>query len=85
MLAFEWDSDAETVIIAGDADGLRSLARTLETLAARAETGVLDHDHLFTPTWGGSELSEHSGSTRPAALVHHVKIYGVPVAGSRPA
>jgi hypothetical protein len=57
---------------------LRSFAQTLERLAAGADAGQLDHDHLMTEAWGGHELTEHSGSSRPASPVHHVKIYGLP-------
>jgi hypothetical protein len=78
VLAFEWDAEAEMVVISGDGEGLRSLARTLERLAARADAGQLDHDHLMSEAWGGHELTEYSGSDNPASPVHHVKIYGAP-------
>jgi hypothetical protein len=57
------------------AKGLSVLISALERLKAKAEEGVCDHDHLMTPAWGGSELSEKKG-TESGELIHHLKLYG---------
>ena len=78
MLIFECDDASETVLISGDAEGLRYLARMLEQLASRAEEGILAHDHLYSEAWGGYELSEAAERPPNAIAVNHVKIYGLP-------
>ncbi len=53
LLTFELADDDEELEIHCDEEGLRRLiaacSRVLETRA---------HDHLMTPSWGGTELSE---------------------------
>ncbi|HEX7705008.1 MAG TPA: Imm32 family immunity protein [Thermoanaerobaculia bacterium] len=63
---------AAEVEIHGDPAGLRRLAATLSDLAARAESGAPQHEHLATSEWAGSELaSETQGDGR---AVHQVKV-----------
>lgn len=67
LLTFEIVGDGE-IEIHGDVDGLRGLNRSL--------IGVVDtgeHDHLMTPSWGGTELSEESQKDG-AKLVNKVTI-----------
>jgi hypothetical protein len=58
-----------------DAKGLSVLIRALESLKKKAEEGVSDHDHLMTPSWAGSELTERKG-LESGELIHHLKLYG---------
>ncbi len=67
LLTFELVGDGE-LEIHGDAEGLRSLIRSLTRVV---ETG--EHDHLMTPTWGGVELSEEPQRVG-AKLVNKVTI-----------
>lgn len=69
MLTFEIVDESE-IEIHGDAEGLRALADRISRLLARN----LDHDHLMTPSWGGSELSEEP-QNRKAELVNMVTIH----------
>lgn len=79
MLAVEYDETGGTVIMAGNATALRALAKRLETLAAKAEGGQLDHDHLYSELWAGYDLaSTLPDSASGGTIVHHVKIYGLP-------
>ena len=58
-----------------DAKGLSVLIRALEGLKKKAEAGISEHEHLMTPSWAGSELSEKKG-TESGELIHHLKLYG---------
>jgi Immunity protein 32 len=67
LLTFEIVGDDE-VEIHGDVEGLRDLIRSLTHVI---ETG--EHDHLMTPSWGGTELSEEP-QKEGAKLVNKVTI-----------
>lgn len=58
-----------------DAKGLAVMIAALERLKKNAEEGLSEHDHLMTPAWGGSELSEKKG-LESGELIHHLKMYG---------
>ncbi len=79
MIAVEFDELACVVTVTGRPAALRALARRLEQLAERAELGALQHDHLYSEEWSGSDLATMSpdpGSR--ATVVHHVKLHGLP-------
>jgi hypothetical protein len=58
-----------------DAKGLSVLISALERLRKKAEEGACEHDHLMTPAWAGSGLSEKKG-LESGELIHHLKLYG---------
>ena len=68
LLTFEL-SNGNEIDIHGDASGLRRLAETLQRVLDSGE-----HEHLMTPSWGGTELSEEKQSDQ-SALVHKVTIH----------
>jgi hypothetical protein len=67
LLTFEIVGDGE-LEIHGDAEGLRELIRSMTRVV---ETG--EHDHLMTPSWGGTELTEEPRKNG-AKLVNKVTI-----------
>ena len=74
VLAFVRGEEGELFMHA-DAEGLSVLISSLERLRRAVERGECDHDHLMTPEWAGSELSEKKG-IESGAVIHHLKIYG---------
>lgn len=52
-----------------DEEGLEVLIRKLEHLRGREE-----HDHLMTPAWAGTELSESKQGGPEFELVNHLGI-----------
>ena len=82
LLAVQYDDKSEAVVLAGSPAALRALAHRLEALAARADSGVLDHEHLRSQAWAGNELaSSLPEGASGRVVIHHVKIYGL---NSRP-
>ena len=77
LLTFELDSNGEQLFIHGDPAGLRFLADKILRLAQRAEAGEFDHEHLFTESWAGNELSP-TPQGQDTTLINHVKAYGWP-------
>jgi hypothetical protein len=76
MLVFEMDSASGQLYVHGDADGLRSLIREVESVLAEASDPAAvepAHTHLMTQAWGGTELSDELQGE--GELVNHVKIY----------
>ena len=71
MLSFEYDSKNNTLEIFFDADGKARLLASLERLVKPG-----DHEHLMTPSWSGSELSEERHGAENT-LIHMVTL-GVP-------
>lgn len=67
LLTFEIVGDGE-LEIHGTAEGLRDLIRSLTNVL---ETG--QHEHLMTPSWGGTELSEEPQQAG-AKLINKVTI-----------
>jgi hypothetical protein len=53
LLTFELSASGDHMEIHGDIAGLRELSRTLERIIETRQ-----HEHLMTPSWGGSELTE---------------------------
>lgn len=74
-LTFEVIGDKSEVFISGDPDGLRSLVTAVERLIANTADGQLDHTHLHTPGWAGTELSAGPCQGGDFTLANHVKIY----------
>lgn len=71
MLTFENNNENHQLEIHGDKESLLKLAKILTEMAEKKE---LEHRHLMTKDWGGSELSNDKqgpGNT----LYHHVKIF----------
>lgn len=52
-----------------DDEGLEVLVRKLERLRGRRE-----HDHLMTPAWAGSELTDNKQGGPEFELVNHLRI-----------
>ena len=79
MLHVETDEDGDRVFIHADEAGIARLRETLEFLIQSQNQP--EHDHLFTPAWGGSELDEELQDTRrdlgseKNKVVHEVKLY----------
>jgi hypothetical protein len=72
LLSFEIDKDNEQIQIHGDKKGLQNLCQLINKLISNTEEGYFDHDHLMTPQWGGSELSEKNMG---GLVINHVKVY----------
>ena len=77
LLVFELNEDNDELFVHADPDGLRRLARLLDRLAIAAEGGDFPHEHMFTPDWGGDELSSLPQEKEHHCL-NHVKVYGWP-------
>jgi len=77
LLVFELNKENDELFIHADPIGLRRLARLLDKLATAAERGDFPHEHLFTPEWGGDDLSPHTQENDHHCL-NHVKVYGWP-------
>ena len=69
LLTFELTSDSSELHIHGDGSGLRELVRVLERAIATRE-----HDHLKTPSWGGTELTEQLQG-QETSLIHSVVVH----------
>ncbi len=72
LLSFEFDKDSQELMIHGDSNGLERLAQLVSLLIARTQLGHFNHDHLMTPAWAGSELSEQN---KGGTVINGVKIY----------
>ena len=57
MLTFEVVSDCEEIEIHGDEKGLKNLIFYLQRLLDSKKSAP-NHDHLMTPSWAGTELTE---------------------------
>lgn len=69
ILSFELTKDADQIEIHGNEEGLRELIEALSRVL-----NASDHDHLMTPAWGGSELTEEKqGETN--RLINMVTIH----------
>ena len=71
LITFEIASSGEALEIHLNNDGIVELIRTLERL--RALPGD-QHDHLKTPAWGGTELTEEKQGTS-TKLLNSVKAF----------
>ena len=79
MLYLETSEDGDQVFLHADEAGIVKLRETLDSLSQHENQP--EHDHLFTPAWGGSGLDEQllqgnrdSGSEKNK-VVHEVKLY----------
>ncbi len=77
LLTFELSANGLDLNIHGDAKGLELLARVATRLAARANAGAPDHDHLATEAWAGTELSAEPQSSE-SQLLNQVTIRAWP-------
>ena len=68
MLSFEYDSKNNTLEIFFDTDGKAHLLASLQRLVKPG-----DHEHLMTPFWSGSELSEELHGAEKT-LIHMVTL-----------
>lgn len=67
LLTFEVVGDGE-LEIHGNTEGLQALISSLRRVVESGE-----HDHLMTPSWGGTELTEEP-QKEGSRLVHKVTI-----------
>jgi len=81
QLVLETSRDGDEVFIHANPTELRRLAKILERLAAKVEAGEPNHEHMFSESWGGHDLSQEQ-QTAEHRLVHHLKIYGWPIIGN---
>ena len=71
MLTFEYEEEHGTLEIVCDEEGRDLLRRYIDWLKLPG-----DHEHLMTPSWSGSELTEELQSTAPGRkLIHMVTIH----------
>lgn len=66
MLTVELNKEEDRVEIYFDEEGLHALERAINTLKRRG-----GHDHLMTPSWAGTELTEDKQG-RETTLVNHL-------------
>lgn len=79
MLSVVTEQDGDVVYVHADLEGLETLERSISALRRRVAQGECEHDHFFTETWGGSELTETmlpQERTDGCKQVHHLKLYG---------
>ena len=69
MLTFELNKDGDQLEIHVDSAGMDRLIAALQRVAA-----TKNHEHMATPSWGGTELSEELQS-QGSALINSVSIY----------
>ena len=70
-LSFEVQKDGDEYILVARVNnaGIMELKETIDWLLSLKET---DHNHMMTPAWGGSGLTEDASSN--GIQVHHVKM-----------
>lgn len=78
MLSVISNKDGDVVYIHADKVGLEQLAKSVERLQKHLRDDECEHDHFFSASWAGNELTEtmldeerHEGGHQ----VHHVKLY----------
>jgi hypothetical protein len=71
LITFEIDQSCETLEIHLNDEGLDELVRRVERLRSSSESG---HDHLLTPAWGGTELTE-SKQNASTKLINKVTVF----------
>jgi hypothetical protein len=72
ILTFELPQDGGEIQIHGNEEGLRELCGVLQRLLKSPKS---EHDHLFTPCWGGHELTEEKQGSATDRLINKVTIY----------
>lgn len=78
LLSFTSGPKGDEVTIHGNREGLVRLRVALDTLIQGLEQGECEHNHLFTATCAGSELTESMLDQEAQcghSTVHHVKLY----------
>jgi hypothetical protein len=79
MISIVTSAEGDIVHVHADKQGLSLLERAVAQLRLSAEKGDCGHEHLFSASWGGRELSETAlGEERLAGYrqVHHLKLFG---------
>lgn len=78
MLSIATEATGDIVYIHADATGIAELEAVVASLKKGLLAGECPHEHLYSPAWGGNELSETMlNQERDAGCkqVHHVKLY----------
>ena len=76
VLSFELTPDGKELHIHGDSAGLLRLAAALQRLATSDTPG---HEHLFTPAWGGNDLSQEAqGGANGDRVIDSVTLHCLP-------
>jgi hypothetical protein len=70
MLTVELNEREQRVEIFFDEDGLKTLRRSLDLLSSRG-----GHDHLMTPSWAGTELTEEKQGENTALINHLLLVF----------
>jgi len=81
VLSIVTDHGGDVVHVHADADGLAQLEKTIAFLKRGLEAGKCEHDHLFSESWGGWELTEtmlQQERESNCKQVHHVKLFAWP-------
>lgn len=79
MLSIVVEPAGDVVYVHADLAGLEALERAVSALRKRVASGDCEDSHLFTPAWGGKELTESMLSQERSSgciQVHHLKLFG---------
>ena len=78
LLSFVSNQDGDIVTVHTDRAGLDLLISELISLRDLLEKNECGHAHLFSPFFGGDDLTETklANQAEEQHVVHHVKIYG---------
>lgn len=74
LLTFEIAADTDAIEIHADRQGLQDLIDKLLRLKNSLPSKTSEHDHLMTPSWGGTELTEEKQG-RESTLINKVTIH----------
>lgn len=72
------EKDCDTIYIHANRDGLELLSRTITRLIKNLDKNECDHDHFFTESWAGDELTEtmlDKESDDGCRQIHHIMLY----------
>ncbi len=75
VLCLMKDNDGQ-VLLHADGAGLDILITSLQNLRSKIDKNQCDHDHLFTESWGGTQLTETTQIDKKYDICHHFKING---------
>lgn len=78
MLTFELSADGNEIDVHLDEAGIALLRATLSAIEQERT-----HEHLFTPSWGGAELSETKQGAE-STLMNKVSFHSWPAAVDQP-
>jgi Immunity protein 32 len=79
MLSIVTDKDGDVVYMHADKSGLEKMQRVVARLLKHLEDDDCEHDHLFSESWAGDELSEtmlDQERQTGCKQVSHLKVYG---------